>query len=137
MWYSLANIHLGQEFFVFVFRKHLENVLKAFWSKPIYSPCHTPSEDALKMSWKCLYQDEYIRLSHTSSRHLQHLFKTFWGRVQGVLPKRLQDVLQKCLQDILPRRFEDAFKTSSKRLEKLSSGRLQDVLKTSSRCIIN
>ena len=82
-----------------------------------------------KMSSRRLDQDEYIRLSHTSSR-----------RLQGVLIKtnifalaiRLQDAFKR-LQDALPRRLQNFFKTSSRRLAKMSSRYLQDVFKTSSR----
>ena len=56
-----------------------------------------------KTSWRRLDQDEYVRLSLTSSR-------------------RLQDVLPRCLQEV--------FKTSSRRLAKTSSRHLQDVFKT-------
>ena len=66
-----------------------------------------------KTSSRRLDQDEYIRLSHTSS---EDVFKTS------------------------SRRFQDVFKTSSRRLQdvlKTSSRRLQDVLKTSSSCLLD
>ena len=59
-----------------------------------------------KMSSRRLGQDQYIRLGHTSSRHLQDVFKTS------------------------SRRFEEVFKTPSRRLAKIlqeSSKRLQDL----------
>ena len=77
---------------------------------------HTSSEDVLKTSWS----RQYTRLGHTSSRRLRDVFKTSSGCPHYVLPRRLQDIL----------------KTSSRHLQdvfKRSSGHLQDVLKTSSR----
>ena len=85
-----------------------------------------------KMSSRRLDQDQYIRLSYTSSSRLQDVFKTS--------SRRLQDVLQKGLQGILKtssRRFQDAFKTSSRSLAKTFSKRLQNVLKTSCKNIFN
>ena len=78
---------------------------------------HTSSEDAFKTSARRLDQDQYIRLGHTSSRRLQDVFKTS----------------SRHLQDVLPRRLQNVFKTSCKNVFKTSSRRLQDVLKTSSR----
>ena len=71
-----------------------------------------------KTSLRRLDQDQYIRLSHTSSRRLQHVLKTSSRR------------LQKCLQGIFKtssRRFEDVFKTSSRRLAMIPSGCFEDV----------
>ena len=64
-----------------------------------------------KTSWRRLDQDEYVRLSLTSSR-------------------RLQDVLVKTNIFVLAIRLQDVFKTSSRRLAKTSSRHLQDVFKT-------
>ena len=50
-----------------------------------------------KTSSRRLDQDEYIRLSDTSSRLLKDVFKTSSRSFQDVLPRRLQDVLQKHL----------------------------------------
>ena len=62
------------------------------------------SDDVFKTSSRHLDQDEFVLLSHASSRRL------------AKMPSgRLQNALQMCLQDV--------FKTSSRRLE--------DVLKTS------
>ena len=105
------------------------------------------SEDVFKTSPRHLDQDEYIRLSHTSSeddwRRLQDvLFKTnifiLAIRLQYVLPIRLQDVFKTFsgrLQDVFfktfsSRRFlQDVFK-ASRRLNKTSSRRLQSVKKS-------
>ena len=93
-----------------------------------------------KTSSRRLDQDEYVRLSLTSS---EDVFKTSWSRpiysswlyVFKTFSRCFEDVLQKGLQNMFKtssRRFEDVFKTSSRRLEKL----LQDIFKTSSRHII-
>ena len=79
-----------------------------------------------KTSLRRLDQDQYIRLSHMSSRRLQDVFKTSSRRLAKTSSRRLQ----KCLQDIFktsPRRFEDVFKTSSKRLAMIPSRCFEDV----------
>ena len=45
-----------------------------------------------KTSSRRFNQDHYIRLGHTSSKPLEHVFKTS--------SRHLQDVLQRCLQDV-------------------------------------
>ena len=58
---------------------------------------------------------------------LQDVFKTFSRRLQDVLQKGLQDIFKtssKRLQDVL----KNVFKTSSRRLAKISSRRFEDVL---------
>ena len=87
---------------------------------------HTSSEDVFKTSSRRLGQDQYIRLGHTSSRHLQGVFKTSSGRLQDVLPRRLQDVF-KTPSRRLEKRLQEVLKTSSKRLAKISSRSFQDV----------
>ena len=62
-----------------------------------------------KTSSRRLGQDEYIRLGHTSSRHLQEVFKTSSKR----LKKRLQDIFKtssRHLQDVLQKYLQDVFK---------------------------
>ena len=93
----------------------------------------------IKTSSRRLDQDEYVRLSLTSSRRLQDvLVKTN----RFVLAIRLQDVFKRFsrrFQDVLPRHLQDIFKTSSKHLQdvfKTPSRRLQDIFKTSLRRII-
>ena len=71
-------------------------------------------EDVFKKSSRCLDQDQYICLGHTSSR-------------------RLPKAPSRHLQDVLPRGFQNVFKASSRRLSKSSSRYLQDAFKTSSR----
>ena len=65
----------------------------------------TSSEDVFKTSSRRLGQDQYIRLGYTSSRRLQDVFKTS------------------------SRHLQDVFKTSSRRLANTSWRHLQDVLK--------
>ena len=78
------------------------------------------SEYFFKTSSRRLDQDEYVRLSLTSS--------------EDVLVKTNIFVLVICLQDVLKtssRRLQNVFKTSSRRLQdvfKMSSRHLQDVL---------
>ena len=98
---------------------------------------------------KRLDQDEYVRLSLTSS---EDVFKTSWSRpiysswpcvfkrssrrFQDVFKTSCQDVFKtfsKHLQDVLQKRRQDILKTSSKLLQdvlKTSSRHLQDVFKT-------
>ena len=77
-----------------------------------------------------LDQDEYIRLSHTSSEDVLVKTNIF------VLAIRLQDVFKtfsRRLPKTSSRHLQDVFKTSSRRLAKTSSRPLQDVFKASSR----
>ena len=83
-------------------------------------------------SSRSLDQDEYVRLSLTSS---ENVLKTSWSR--PIYPNI--SVLAICLQDVFKtssRSIQDVIKTSSRRLQnvfKTSSRRLQDVFKMSSR----
>ena len=105
------------------------------------------SEDVLKTSLRCLDQDEYVRLSLTSSEDVfkttssrpiysswPYIFKTSSRRFQDVFKTSCQYVFKtssRHLQDVFKtplRRFEDVFKTSPRRLAKMSSRRFQDVL---------
>ena len=103
-----------------------------------------------------LDQDEYVRLSLTSSEDVSktywsrpiysswpHAFKTFSRRFQEVFKtsrKNLFKTSSRCFEDVFRMSCQDVFKTSLKRLHnvlknvfKISLRRLQDVLKTSSR----
>ena len=72
-----------------------------------------------KTSWRRLDQDEYVRLSLTSS---EDVFKTFWSRpIYSSWPYVFKTS---------SRRLQDVFKTSSRRLAKTSSRHLQDIFKT-------
>ena len=82
----------------------------SWWRRLLFSS----SEDVFNTSSRCLDQDEYIRLVHTSSR-----------RLQDVLPRRFYDVLQKYLQDI--------FEISSRRLYYVLQSYLQGIFETFSR----
>ena len=84
----------------------------------------------MKTSSRRLDQDEYIRLSQTSS---EDIFKTSWSwSIYSSWPyASLQDVFK-----TPSRRLQGVFKTSSRHLDdvfKTSSKRLQDILKMSSR----
>ena len=81
---------------------------------------HTSSEDVFKTSSRCLHQDQHIRLGHTSSRRLQDVFKTSSRHFQDVFKmfwKRLQDVFKTYYQVklFLVTQFQDIFETYSKR----------------------
>ena len=87
-------------------------------------------EDVLKTSFVFLFrrrldQEEYIRLSHTSS---EDIFKTSSRRSQDFFKTSLR-----CLAKTSSRRLQDVLKTSCKNDLKKSSRPLQDVLKTLSR----
>ena len=84
-------------------------------------------EDVLKTSFVFVFrrrldQDEYVRLSLTSSKDV---FKTSWSR-----PIYLS---WPYVFKMSSRRFQDFFKTSCKNFFKTSSRRLQDIFKTLSR----
>ena len=79
-------------------------------------------EDVLKTSSRRVDQDEYIRLSHSSS---EDVFKTSSSRLDQDHYNRLGHTSS--------RRFQDVFKTSSRCLAKTSSRRLQNVFKTSAK----
>ena len=122
-------------FFVFVFRRHLdqdeyvhlihassEDNLKTSWSRPIYS------------SWSYVFKTSSRRLQNIlkmSSRHSQEVFKTSSRRLQDVLQKRLQDISKTS-----SRRLQDIFKTFSRCIIKLNCSWLHN-FKTSSRRIQN
>ena len=98
---------------------------------------HNPSSRRLD-------QDEYIRLSHTSSEdvlvktnifvlaiRLQDVFKTSSRRLAKMSSRRLAKTSSRRLQDVFKtssRHLQDVFKTSCKNVFKTSSRRLQDVL---------
>ena len=98
-------------------------------------------KDVFKTSLRRLDQDEYVRLSLTSS---EDVFKTSSEDVLVktnifVLAIRLQASSRR-FQDVFKtssRRFQDVFKTSCKKVFKTSSRRPQDVLKTSSKRLQN
>ena len=81
----------------------------------------TSSEDVFKTSSRRLGQDQYIRLGYTSSRRLQDVFKTSSRRLAKTSSRHLQDVFK-----TFWRRLQNVFKTSWK----TSSRHLQDVFKT-------
>ena len=106
-------------------------ILTVFLTQADKPPNIRLDEDVLKRSLRHLDQDDYIGLSHTSSRRLQNVFKTFPRRLQDVLQKRIQDIFKiRHLEDVLPRHLEGVFKTSLRRLTQMSSRHLLDVFKT-------
>ena len=103
-----------KRFFVFIFRKRLQDV---FIKTNIFALLIRLQ----KMSSR-RYQDEYIRLTHTSSEDV--LIKTKHIRLGHTSSRRLQDVL--------PRHLQNVFKMSCKKVFKTSSRSFQEVLNTSS-----
>ena len=120
-----ANISLDEDVLkrslLFVFRRRLQDVFKMSWSRRTYSLYSY----VFKTSSRCLDQDQYIRLGHTSSRRLQDVLPRCLQNVFKTSSRHLQDVLQRFLQDafktynqvilILLTRFQDVFKTYSQR----------------------
>ena len=92
----------------YMFNLKITPITHSSWWRRLLS---SSSEDVFNTSSRCLDQDEYIRLVHTSSR-----------RLQDVLPRRFYDVLQKYLQDI--------FKMSSRRLYYVLQSYLQGIFET-------
>ena len=86
-----ANIRLDEEVlktsFAFVFRRRLQDVL-------IKTNIFTILIRLQKTSSRRLDQDQYIRLGHMSSKHLQDGFKTSWKNVFKTSSRRLQDVFK-------------------------------------------
>ena len=112
--------------------RHLEDVFRLCLQNPssrrldqdeYIRLSHTSSEDVFKTSSRRLGQDQYIRLGYTSSRRLQDVFKTSSRRLQDVFKTSCQDVFKtfsRRLQDVLQKRLQDIFKTSSRRIIKLN-----------------
>ena len=71
----------------------------------------TSSEDVFKTSSRRLCQDQYIRLGHTYSRRLQDVFKTSSRLLAKMSSRRFQDV-QNVLGNTILRHLGDVFKTS-------------------------
>ena len=115
-----------KRFFVFIFRKRLQDV---FIKTNIFALLIRLQ----KMSSR-RYQDEYIRLTHTSSEDV--LIKTKHIRLGHTSSRRLQDVFKtssRRFQDVLPRHLQNVFKMSCKKVFKTSSRSFQEVLNASSR----
>ena len=115
-------------FFVFVFRRHLdqdeyvhlihassEDNLKTSWSRPIYS------------SWSYVFKTSSRRFQDVLQKRLQDVFKTSSRRLAKTSSRHLQDVFLRRFQDVVQKRLPDIFKTSSRRLAKMSSRPFQDV----------
>ena len=114
--------------------RHLEDVLKTSW----WRLSSSSSEDVFKTPSRRLDQNEYGRLSLTSS---EDILKTSWSRpiysswpyVFNTSPRRLQDVFQtswrrlQCVFKTTSRRLQDVFKASSRRLAKIFPRRFQGV----------
>ena len=85
-----------------------------------------------KMSSRRLGQDQYIRVGHTPSRHLQDVFKASCQDAFKTFARRLQNVFKTSYKNVFKtssRRFQDVFKTSSRHLQDFLQRYLQDVFK--------
>ena len=98
---------------------HLNFTLRAYFEQGVSWHLGNYTQQTLalmKTSSRRVDQDEYIHITHTSSK-----------RLQDVLQKRLQDALQRCLQDLLKMhhwvnlilltRLQDVFNTFSRRFQ--------------------
>ena len=111
-----------------VFRLRLQNPSSRRLDQDEYIRLsHTSSEDVFKTSSRRLCQDQCIRLGHTSSRRFQNVLKASSKSAFKASSRRPQDVLK-----MSSRRFKTSSRclarTSSRRLAKMSSRYLQDVL---------
>ena len=82
--------------FVFVFRRHLQDVL-------IKTNIFAILIRLQKTSWRRLDQNHYIRLRHTSSRCFQDVFKTSSRCLRDVLKmslRRLAKMSSRCFQNV-------------------------------------
>ena len=123
------------------FQKNLPSKHSSWWRclEDILTRLSSSSlEDVLKTSSRRLDQDEYIRLSHTSSEdvlvktniffltmRLQSVFKTSSRGLQYVFKTSCKNVFKTS-----SRRLLDVSNTTSRRLAKASSRRHKNVLKT-------
>ena len=123
-WFYPANIRLDED----VFGHRLQKTYSRCLDQDEYIRLtHTSSEDVFKTSSRCLHQDQHIRLGHMSSRRLQDVFKTSSRHFQDVFKmfwKRLQDVLKTS-----SRRFQDVL-SSWTVLGNTILRHLRDVFKT-------
>ena len=76
-------------FFVFVFRRHLDQ-------DEYVHLIHASSEDNLKTSWSRPIYSSWSYVFKTSSRRFQHVFKTSSRRLAKTSSRHLEDVLQRC-----------------------------------------
>ena len=102
--------------FVFVFRRLLRASSRRLDQDEYIRLSHSSSEDVLKTSSRHHNQDQYIRLGHTSSRRLQEVFKTSSTPLAKTSSRRLQ----KRLQDIFKTSCKDAFKIFWRRIIRLN-----------------
>ena len=104
---------LMKTFFVFVFRRRLQDVL----IKTNMFAFDLRLQDVFKTSWSRPMYSSWLYAFKTSSRRFQDVFKTSSRHLE----KRLQDIFKTS-----SRHFEDV-KMSSRRLTKISLRRFQDV----------
>ena len=111
-----ANIRLDDDVFCLCLQKTFSRLLD---QDEYIRLSHTSSEDVFKTSSRRLGEDQYIRLDHTSSRRFQDVFKTFSRRLQNVFKTS-----SRCLVKTSSRLLQDFFKTSCKDVFKPFSTRI-------------
>ena len=130
----------------------LQDFLKTSW-RCLEDVFARTLEDVLTKSWRCL-EDVFWR--RMTKANMSVLIKTSWRRLEDVFwrrrrktsSRRLQNVFIKmnvwwdlcetswrCLEYVFARRLEDVLKTSSRCLAKTSWRCLKDVLKKSWKCL--
>ena len=111
--YFPANIRLNED----VFRLRLQKTSSRRLDQDEYVRLSlTSSEDVFKTSWSRPIYSSWLYVFKTSSRRFQDVFKTS--------SRRLAKTSSRHLQDVLLRRFQEVFKTSSRLLAKMCSRRL-------------
>ena len=106
-----ANIRLDEDVFCLCLQKTFSRLLD---QDEYIRLSHTSSEDVFKTSSRRLGEDQHIRLDHTSSRRFQDVFKTFSRRLQNVFKMSCKNVFKtssRLLQDVLQRCFQAVFNT--------------------------
>ena len=110
-------------FFVFVFRRHLDQ-------DEYVHLIHTSSEDNLKTSWSRPIYSSWSYVFKTLSRRFQDIFKTSSRRLAKTSSRRLQDILKTSCKNVFKTSSRRLSKTFSRRRTKTSSRHLQDIFKT-------
>ena len=104
---TLQKFVLMKTFYIFVFRRHLQDVLNKTNIFTLVIPLQKTSSRRWYTTWRRLegiFETFSRRFAEnvfkTSSRRLEDVLKTSERHLHDVLERRLQDVLEKCLQDI-------------------------------------
>ena len=114
---TLQIFVLMKKFYIFVFRRHLQDVLNKTNIFTLVIPLQKTSSRRWYTTWRRLEgifetfaKDAFCK---TSSRHLEDILKTFWRRLKGIFMTSWQDVFKTC--------WKNVFKTSSRPFQDISS----------------